>query len=170
MTPEEIEKLEHITQSSAFYRGSVLNECIFLEKTIDDFIVKDISFDADTQIRIFHILLDRMTLESKITAFTYILDEAQDKSGFAKTNTKGYPHKQLIKRLRMIKDERNFFAHYAPLINADALEFYPQVGLINFRDKTKIEFYNDDRIKDILKLIHEVMGEINKMITDMQPT
>jgi len=170
MTELESQRINEISTLAIMFRGTILGECINLEKMIDDFIVKDISFDEDTQMKIFTTLLDRMTFESKITAFTAILDEAQDLAGFVKTNTKGYPHKDLIKKLRIIKDERNYFAHQIAWISIDALIYYPDVAFANFRDKTKIELYNSERVLKMVELIHRAVDEIQDLIKGMQPT
>lgn len=157
-------QLKEITEFSIAFRGSVLNECIFLEKAIDDFIAKDISPDEKIQTRIFQILLDRMTFEGKITAFSAILDDAQDKAGFIKTRKTGYPHKELIDNIKRIKNERNYFAHYVAWLQPEALKFYPNVGFINFRDKGVIEWYNEENVMALIALIHKVVKEIYKMI------
>jgi hypothetical protein len=170
MTDLESRQLDEINTLSIMFRGSILNACIGLEKTIDDFIAKDISFDEKTQLRIFSILLDRMTFESKITAFTAILDEAQDLAGFKKTKTKGYPHKELVKNLRIIKDERNYFAHQSAWLQAEAIRYYPQVAFVNFRDKTKIELYNNERATKMIEFIYKITKEINNLIIGMQPS
>jgi hypothetical protein len=169
MTDSERQKLEEIHTLSIMFRGTILAECIDLEKTIDDFIAKDITFDEETQLRIFSVILDRLTFESKITAFSFILDEAQDLAGFVKTNTKGYPHKELIKKLRIVKDERNYFAHQTAWIQVEALRYYPQVAFVNFRDKTKVELYDNDRIDKMVDLIRATKKEIYEMIQGMHP-
>lgn len=167
---DDDQKLKEINEFSIAFRGTILNECIFLEKALDDFIAKDISLDEKVQVRIFQILLDRMTFEGKITAFNWILDDGQNLAGFIKSKKNGYPHKRLIEDIKRIKNERNYFAHYPAWLQSEAIQYHPNVGFINFRDKTKIEWYNTERITKLLELISKTKREIYKMISEMIST
>lgn len=168
MTDDEKTKLKEIEETAIFYRGTILHECIILEKTIDDFIAKDISLDEEVGVRVFQILLERMTFDSKITAMSAIMDDAQRIAGFIKTKKGRYPHADLIKNIKTIKDERNYFAHQPAWIRPDVLDHYPSVAFVNFRDTAKIEFYDQTRVSKLIELIHGVVKEIEELIYQME--
>jgi len=148
----------YVTRAVA-YRGSVLNECIYLENAISFYIINYLlgtSTDGNLEkhFEMQELLLDRMTFEAKRTTLKAILNKKSIAAGFVKNKSTSYPHSDLIHEIRRLNDHRNYFAHY--LLYEDASmteEDMEKIGLIEFRDTSKVIWYTE---KEFLKLTQEI--------------
>ena len=160
------EKLAEFVNVIVFYRGSIINEWIMLEKAIENYIVRYLSTDTNKQIEIAELLLDRIGFDMKRGVFKAILDKKAEENGFKKTKNNKAPHAKLIENLRLINIKRNHFAHYMGVYDESALSDYPEkITLIEFRDQARRITYTQKEYQKIRQDIYDLHVEIEGMAT-----
>ncbi|WP_158798110.1 hypothetical protein [Pedobacter sp. L105] len=163
LTKEEI--FGQINERSIFYRGSILNFCIALEKAMDLFVASYLTNDRYKQQEIMVLLLDRMTFEGKRTTVKSILYKAEEKAGFVKTKKNSYKHSALIEEIREINQIRNYMAHYLLATYKEAYERYPEeIGFIEFRDSPKCFWMNHETFVNMMNKISHAHDQMNSLV------
>ncbi|RYY06385.1 MAG: hypothetical protein EOP43_06530, partial [Sphingobacteriaceae bacterium] len=98
-----------------YYRGLVIGSFTNLEKTIETILIDEFITDDSKKVDFMMIILDRMTFEAKRTSLKSILDKKAVTGGFIKTKNNSYPNGKLFDEIRLLQDQRNYFAHF-PII------------------------------------------------------
>jgi hypothetical protein len=147
-------------KSAHYYRGLLINEFCGLEKSLE-FVLSSYFIKRDkTAIELMTIFLDRMTFEAKRTSLKYILDKVDVAGGFKKSKNNSYPSSSFIEELRLLNNERNYFAHYSLVIPEDG-NYDKLIGLAEFRDYAKIFWYTEDKYSKTIERIHNATAKIN---------
>jgi hypothetical protein len=157
--------LETLVNKAVFYRGSIINEWIHLEKAIEGYICHYFTQDISKQEELFNVLVDRLTFDSKRLVLKTLLDRNSELNGFKKTKKNSYPYSDLMEELRKINLERNYFAHYLfdysnhAIINCDK-----QLTLLEFRDKTKRKTYKEEEYVQLRQRIFDAHNKVNELL------
>ncbi len=136
------------------YRGTIIDECAALEKWIESYIAMYFTWNGERAFEMLELVLDRLTFDSKIGVFEAMLKK-KHKDQFKKLYDK------LMSELRIIKDERNKFAHYNQhLENSEQI-----VILSSYRNSHTLHKYTND---DFVRLINRIerCGLIIKELSD----
>jgi hypothetical protein len=147
-----------------YYKGQALERFTFLELTLEERIseyffnpmdVNKASLSSDMKT----IILNRLTFESKRTAFRYLCMQVDIKKGFIKSkNGKGYPHKEILAELRKLIDERNRFAHYSIIQPVDSEGIV--IALAELRDRSILHKYTNSDIQKLFNRITKVQSDM----------
>lgn len=145
------------------YRGQILEHSVILEKAIEEFICKYIAdTNNDIKYKITIYLIDRMSFDSKISVFQSILQSQSDKIVYKKKYDK------LIGKIRMAKDERNFFAHYLTSYSqTDINTSEKNLTLVNFRNSINRKTYDEQKISSIISDIVNCATIVFKLVDEM---
>ncbi|MCO5945343.1 hypothetical protein [Mucilaginibacter flavidus] len=130
------QKLEALIQLSIKYRGEILHDSIQIEKEVDTFLANYFINDVEKQIELLELILDRLTFDAKLAIFDTMLKKLHP-GIYEKKFSK------LISELRILKDQRNMFAHYMTYSFYDELDEIPkEFQLINFRNSTDFKKFS----------------------------
>lgn len=142
MTP----KYERLYNKSMMVRGGLINDTIFLEKVIDEWLSKYFCSNKVRKNELFEMVFcnDRLTYNSKIQVFHEIVKNHC--KSFNRQNPK------LINDLEDIGRHRNIFAHWMldtsePLLESGELRF------LKSRDFDKYELYDNTKVIGITETI-----------------
>ncbi|MCJ8211442.1 hypothetical protein MUY27_17115 [Mucilaginibacter sp. RS28] len=152
-----------ILDKSVIYRGTIIDIAITLEKSIERSIIRYITPDFPTQVKIINQLSDFLSFESKRASLKSICDQQCIEKGISKTNTKGYPHSKLFNEIAELMKVRNVFAHYLTLTFGEAQVRFPEIGFIHFKFATDVKWYNDNSISDLVKRFKDAIVEIDAL-------
>ena len=128
-----------------YYIGVILNSFVLLENEISYAISEYFLGDSDKVWRLMDIVLDRLTFESKRASLKAIVEKTEDSNGFIKTKNNSYACKEFFNELRLLNDQRNYFAHYFLIQGSNVA--HPSntkdvvLILTDFRDKGKDHYY-----------------------------
>jgi len=136
---------------AAYFRGIVLNSFIFLENDISACLAEFFCGNNNSYWTFINVIADRMTFEAKRSSLRYLLEDLERKAGFVKTKGNCYKCRDLINELRLLNDQRNYFAHYQN-VGMDGKEHYA-ILLQDCRDDWTEHSYMEE---DISKLIARI--------------
>jgi hypothetical protein len=146
-------------------RGKVINEFCLLEQAIEWFIVSHFVTVPGYKVAIKHILLDRMTFETKRGILKHLLDlKSVKKDGFTKTKNNSSPYAKLVDEIRRLNDIRNEFAHYR-IMTIEPPSNDVKVILLNSRDFIGVKEYEEAEVDSIIQRIKKSAETIRKMET-----
>jgi hypothetical protein len=167
-----LDQLDEKIEGSYYYRGKVIVRFSFLEERIEKFITQYFfgsslkSVVSANKWDFPEIVLERMTFEAKRTSMKAIVDKLSEKGGFIKTKNNSYPHSKLFEEIRLLNDQRNYFAHYANLIfmkdEFQMDEFV--VGLKERRDKNQVRKYTLEEFNALIYRIQKAAHDVNSMV------
>ncbi|MFD1257331.1 hypothetical protein ACFQ3S_11035 [Mucilaginibacter terrae] len=161
-----MDKFQNLQDKSIIYRGQIITHCITLEKAIEEYICNSITKDEVSKYKIYVYLLDRMHFDGKISVFQTILQQSVSKDEFKKR------YEKLMGKIRMVKDERNKFAHYLTYVTDESLERADkELSLVSFRDKvvSDKDVYNDHIINEKIEAIVKCTGMVYDLIKEPPP-
>lgn len=161
---EELEKQDEnlmgILKRSVHYRGIILHDFSLLEKVLDDFLVTFFVQDKRRYGDFIVIVLDRTSFDNKIAMLETILQKG------GKDDYKKH-HEKLCKELRIIKSNRNAFAHYVVDLNSERINRFPkEIYLVSYRNSEEYMMYSDHTVDLLLNRIQRCGDEI-KSRTDI---
>lgn len=159
-------KLEY-QQNAHYFRGSLIDCFNKLEKTIENYIAKHFGLKDNVFYEFHHVVLDRLTFESKKDILNKIMNDKAIANGFIKTGNNKWPHSKLFKDIQEVKDERNAFAHYYLLIPNEPNENV--IVLAEFRDNPEAHHYTLKEFNGIIQKINEATRQIYKLYRVLSP-
>lgn|GEM_PF-3739118 len=133
---------------SCFYRGLVLHAFIYLENDMSACLAEFFSGNNDYYWTFMEVIGDRMTFESKRASLKFLMERIETKQGFIKTKNNRYKCADLFNELRLLNDQRNYFAHYI-FYNMPSRKEYAIV-LTDYRDNGNEHFYIEEDIDKLL--------------------
>ena len=168
--PELTQWRNQYRENGYYYRGKLIESFNMIESTLTAYLISYFLGNPNTpQANDFrNIILDRLTFEAKRTALRAILDKKENDKGFIKTKNKSYPHGKLLDEIRLLNDQRNYFAHYQLII-----PFHPNdtiVTLAEFRDSLKFVEYDIERYNSILLRMSRMTIKLNEMFRLLNKT
>jgi hypothetical protein len=150
---------------AAYFRGSLIDEFCHLEHTIEKYLVRYFFDESEKRRELKNLILDRLTFEAKRTALKAMLDEKEKEKGFIKTKSNKYAHTELISEIRLLNDQRNYFAHYYLAIPAK----FPSnlvICLAEYRDYVKTHDYTIEKYESILDRIEQAIRKLDTLMDD----
>jgi hypothetical protein len=140
---------------ACYFRGMVLNGFISLENEISACLAEFFSGNNDYYWTFMNVIADRMTFEAKRSSLKFLMEEMERKDGFIKTKSNRYRCGDFFNELRLLIEQRNYFAHYNSY-KMKSQEAYAIV-LSDFRDKYTEHFYMEEDIASLLERIQIAM-------------
>lgn len=147
---------------ASYFRGKLIDEFCFLEFAIEKYLVRYFLDEPDARRRLKNLILDRLTFEAKRTALKAMLDEYEKKHGFIKTKNNTYPHAKLLDEIRLLNDQRNYFAHYYLAIPQEKPHLI--ICLAEYRDYVKTHDYTIEKFDSIIDRIKETVNKLNELM------
>jgi hypothetical protein len=161
-TPQFQFEYEKYTNAAFYRRGLVINETIFLERAIDDFISSYFCQDSDKKRELMELIIytNRMIFENKVQVLKFLLERHNPdvlKSSPTFIND----------ILQKIIPERNIFAHYWLVTSTELTDYLKENKTVVVRYKNTIDHleYDDNRISELMALI----GKCIRVMLDPQP-
>ncbi|HTD97992.1 MAG TPA: hypothetical protein VK668_01845 [Mucilaginibacter sp.] len=148
-----------------YYRGNLINKFSGFEKAVEYFIGNYFMAGNLKLNEMMNVLLDRMTFESKRTAFKAILDKKELDKGFIKTKNNSFHHSEFFNEIRLLNDQRNYFAHYVLVISSEAKDKI--IGLAEFRDSMNIIWYSLPEYNAIIHRVYTVTEKVRKLTDEL---
>ncbi len=148
-------------EKAHYYRRKFINEFNFLEKLIENYLIRHFQIIGPNAEDFANIILDRLTFQSKKESFYALMNKKVTNQGFKKTNNNSYPHGKLFKDITEIQDERNAFAHYDLMIPIDYSKIC--IVLAEFRDSEKRHEYTFKEFEDLILKIKNTTTEVYKL-------
>ena len=130
------QKLDALIELSIKYRGEILHHSIQIEKDVDTYLANYFIHDVEKQIELLELILDRLTFDAKLAILDVML---------RKRHPGIYDKKfsKLISELRILKDQRNMFAHYMMFsFYNEGDEIPKEFQLVNFRNSTDFKKFS----------------------------
>src|ERR1700761_274406 len=149
---------EEFIDNSYYYRGKLIDEFCHIEMELERYLVRYFLHTKPERRELKNLIFDRMTFDSKRTAFKAMLDKKAVENGFVKTKTNSYLHNNLINEIRLLNDQRNYFAHYYLAIPLNVTEYV--IMLAEYRDSVKVHKYTFEKYNTIIERIKAVVKEI----------
>jgi hypothetical protein len=153
---------DNYKHDSYYYRGKLLDTFNALEKMIENYLVDYFwpgnQFKAN---QLQGIILDRLTFEAKRTSLRAILERRATDNGFVKTKNNSYPDSKFLDEIRLLNDERNYFAHYY-LLTPSAPDG-TIICLAEFRDQGRYIDYTEDQYNSIIYRMSDALIKILEM-------
>ncbi len=136
------------------YRGKVVELAIVLEKAIEEYILAYITTDLVAKYKITVYLIDRMTFDGKISVLQNIL----------KPNLEASEYKKLMAKLRIAKEDRNFFAHQLTSYSQEDISLSEaQITFVNFRNDINRKTFKTEALEKITANITNVTSIIYRL-------
>jgi hypothetical protein len=165
-----MDKHSIIQQNVANIRGSVIQNCVMVEKIMDEFISgyfckENLKEDLMT----FLLCTERITFRGKSDIFKLIIEKKENAARFAEFKKENPSiHNEITE---YILEERNIFAHYLLDTAEGYIDRYEKHGIIRFikfkvsKEKPAVHYleYNNDRIQKIHKTIIKCGDAIIKL-------
>lgn len=155
MTPKE-----KILARSMDYRGRIINATANFERWIDIYLATYFCSDWRKRNQMVEMVFanNRMSFDSKRKLFENILRKQNIKMSDLSP--------ELNKDLNTMFTERNTFAHNSVFLQDEAkLRCDTEVGFVKYGVNTRIDWYDDKRIADILSVIERCISAIEKLHT-----
>lgn len=152
-----IPKMNDYIDSTHYYRGLLINEFNALESAIGYHIFEH--FKNENKFDFYTMVLDRMSVDSKMQILRAIVNKKEIKRGFIKTTKNGYPNGRLFDLIRQCKDKRNHFAHFQIVIPPKNEKTV--ISLAEFRDGFSRHDYD-------LDILNEWISKIRKCTKDLE--
>lgn len=146
---------------ACYFRGLVINAFVFLENEISACLAEFFSGDNDYYWTFMNVIADRMTFESKRASLKFLMEDLERKAGFVKTKSNSYACRDLINELRLLNDQRNYFAHYQSYKMADKAHF--AIVLNDHRDTTAEYCYLETDIEQLIDRINAAQQAVMKI-------
>lgn len=148
--PENVKLYKDYTLRSFYNRGIIINETIFLERLIDDYIANHFckTEDTKTEMKLLILCTDRITFGSKKEILQFLIETHN------KETLKNHP--KLFTDLTTILEQRNILAHYWLSTSQDSLDkikINETVEYAKYKNKVSIISYDSKKIDTHLALI-----------------
>lgn len=150
-------------------RGRFIDYFSILEKTIEEFISEYFTNDYNRGIELSDIILDRLTFDAKRASMRSIVRVMMNEGKFQKLKGKPIPNDEYFSELKALSDHRNKFAHYPLAFPFKQGEFGNVIGLDEFRDYIKTEWYNQQRYDSIISKIGKYIKYTKSFKTEIAP-
>lgn len=144
-----------------YYRGYLVNTFTHLEKSLENCLVTHFISDKKLWNQFKSVILDRMNFESKRQSLKFLMEKASERRGFIKTKSNSYPDAKLLNEIRLLNDQRNYFAHYHLMFPETLTDQI--ICLLEYRDSTDIKTYTKSEYDKIVKRIHDVDQKLNRL-------
>ena len=141
------------------YRGVFIGQFAELELAISSFLSLYFIPSGDNN-DLSSILIDRLTFESKRTAYKTVLDKIALKNGFIKAKNNKYPYSELLDEIRKLNEIRIQFAHYY-LADAD-MDKGHVIKLIEFRNSGAIWVYSQEKFDSVFERLFQATRDVFK--------
>lgn len=144
-----------IFEKSMVYRGRIIHAVSYMERLLDDYLAAYFCESKAKQKEFSDIILggNKINLNGKRKLFDILIKKQQ--SDFFKLNSR------FNTDMNTAMYERNTFAHNMLCCNTEALEKHStHIGLHKFSANSRIEWYDEEKIKGILSAIERC----NKLI------
>lgn len=161
---------EHV-EKSHHYRGKFISHFTSLENNIEYFLInyfipekRNGSYKKRGEFR--EIVIDRMTFEAKRTSMRSIVDSFSETVGeFIKTKNNSYPHSKLFDEIRLLNDQRNYFAHYGNevYLTEDFVLDDFVIGLAERRDKKQTRKYTLSDFNSLIERLNKAAEAVNNL-------
>jgi len=151
--------LQSMTDKQFLMRGKLISHIIFLERCIDEYIVKYFCNEEEKRLELMRVIIStkKITLDSKKEVLLYLI------KNYAPELKKEYP--TLNADLTDIIEERNRLAHYVLSATKEEIENYDGVvRLANFKNDIEIVLYDDDRINKLDDKVQKYIAVIHKLV------
>jgi hypothetical protein len=146
---DETSRYPLIAPTAWTMRGLIINETIYLERLIDEFLGRHFCPDKIKRSELFELILgnERISFESKRQILKFVMDKH--------FKTVVDTNKNIFSDLKEIIDERNFLAHQLLDTSDEAFNKLKEnkIGFVKFRNSTETTWYDNDKINTIRKLI-----------------
>ena len=153
---------------ACYFRGIVLNAFIYLENEISACLAEFFSGDNDYYWTFMGVIADRMTFEAKRASLKFLLEELERKAGFIKTKNNHYKCKDFINELRLLNDQRNYFAHY--IFHKMISRQQYAIVLTDYRDKATDYFYMEEDIQKLMDRIAKARQDVIDIYMEKRST
>ena len=141
------------------YRGVFIGQFAELELVMGSFLSLYFVPSGDGN-DIMSILIDRLTFESKRTAYKAVLDKIAVKNGFVKTKNNKYAYSELLDEIRKLNEIRIQFAHYY-LADAD-MDKGHVIALVEFRNSPSVYEYSQEMFDIIFERLENATKAVLK--------
>ena len=160
--------LEEYFYNASYYRGKLINDFCNLELAIERYLVRYFLDKTTERRELKNLILDRLTFEAKRTALKTMLDSYEEKRGFIKTKSNKYPQSDLLNEIRLLNDQRNYFAHYYLAIPVKEEKLV--ICLAEYRDFVKTHKYTEEKFNAIIERIQSATKQLYDLINERFPT
>lgn len=152
---------EELVGQAGYMRGAFINDTIFLERVIDEFICRHFCEKEERKIELIESLMatKRISFDSKMAIARFIID-----SHYTWFKDK-YP--SCFKDVTSIIEHRNIFAHYLLDTSDQGFENLRSnvIGFIKFDRKTEVILYTSEQIMELDKKLRESVDAFQTLMT-----
>jgi hypothetical protein len=145
--------------NACYFRGLVINSFIHLESEMSYCLAEYFSGTNDHYWTFTSVIGDRMTFESKRASLKFLMERIETQGGFVKTKNNHYLCRDFFNELRILNEQRNYFAHYVFYRMEARKEF--AIVLSDHRDSNLEHFY---KIEDIITLLDRINVAANEIV------
>ncbi|HWZ02014.1 MAG TPA: hypothetical protein VNX40_00315 [Mucilaginibacter sp.] len=147
-----------------YYRGLFISKFSMVELFMDAAICFYFTRDEEMAKDLIFMVINRLTFESKRTAFKAILEKISIADGFKKTKNNKWPYSELLNEIRLLNDHRIYFAHYAIFGGKSTDENV--IELMEYRDQKKRIIYSKAEYYKLIKRLGNVISQVMKIQTE----
>jgi hypothetical protein len=162
---DETERYPYLAPKAWTIRGLIINETIYLERLIDEFLGRHFCPDPAKRVELFELILgnERINFESKRQILQFVLEKHHKK--LVDEN------KSIFSDLKKIIDERNFLAHQLLDSSEEAFDKLKEgkIGFVKFRNSTEKVWYDDPKLNKIRQSISDYIKLFTDILIESQP-
>lgn len=156
----EKEAYEIMAPRIAELRGSILNEVVYLERLMDEYLCRHFCSDKSKRLDLLSFLMatDRITFDNKRGILKILME--RDNKPFVLNN------KSIFSDLETIMKERNFLAHTLFDSSLDGYNSFlkNEFKFIRFKNSIERSVYNDTKMKNISRLIAKYIDIFTELL------
>ncbi|HEX7414214.1 MAG TPA: hypothetical protein VF411_09230 [Bacteroidia bacterium] len=149
-----------IKEAGCIYRGKIIDDVIYLERHIDEYLSRYFCQEKEKQKDLFEMILgSRLSWLPKLQVFTLIL-ETHKKEFLLK-------HSNFIKDLEKLSAERNIVAHSLLDTSEEGRKEYKEnqsIGFVRFRDGTKPEWRTLSKLNEFGIIANNCVTAIHELL------
>lgn len=138
------------------YRGMFIDKFCFLEVQIESYLAQSFIVDSKNMMYFKSIILDRLTFESKRTAFRALLLKHNPDTN----------HKKLLDEIRKLNEKRVQFAHYYLALHGNRRVSDIVIMLTEYRDSIDIISYTVTQFDAVISRMEFVIKQILQLRRD----
>jgi hypothetical protein len=149
---------EEILSKSIQYRGRVIHEVANLERWVDIYLATYFCGNSEKRNQILEMVFanNRMSFDSKRKLFENVLTKQKIRMSDLSP--------EFSKDLNSVFTDRNTFAHNSVYVDEEAnLRSDGSIGFIKYSTNTRIDWYNDERVDEIIKTILRCIETVKKV-------
>ncbi|WP_419803524.1 hypothetical protein [Mucilaginibacter sp.] len=158
-----MDKADFVAAYASKARGTIINQIIFLERVIDEFLSGYFCDNLIKKRELMELHLgDKLPFEVKRNIFSILLKDH-------------YPdflikHPKLIKDIISVIEHRNIFAHYLLDTGEEALTILddeiPKIGFIRYKKNTETIWYTSEKINEIVAQINRCVYAVIELLPE----